>query len=118
MANWPASLPPPMARYSGKTNANVIRTDMDSGEARQRARFGDAPDMVNLNWKMTGAEFAIFRTFWRDELHRGSIYFVATIDIGFGEKLHQMRFVGGNFKSQRLAGSNFQVSAEMEVRAD
>jgi len=117
MATWPGTLPAPLlAGYGGEPVSAVQRTEFDAGAARQRQRFTDAPDMQSAAWRFTGAEMAIFRAFWTDDLHRGTDWFDITLDIGFGLTLLEARFVGGKFPYNALSGMNWQVNAQLDVR--
>lgn len=117
MATWPATLPAPtIAGYQGDSGLNVQRTDFDAAPARQRARYGNCPDELTLNFKFTAAQMAIFRNFWQVDINKGVDYFLMNVDIGKGIASHEIRFNGGRYQYQRLAGSNWQISAKFDVR--
>lgn len=117
MATWPVELPvPTLSGYQGESGANVQRTDFDAGPARQRLRYGDAPDDLSLNWIFTPAEMVIFKAFWKTDLHKGTDWFLMHLDIGDGFADYDVRIVGGSYQYQALPGMNWQVSAKVEVR--
>jgi hypothetical protein len=117
MASFPISLPTPtVSGYQGKAGANVQRTDFDAGPARQRLRYGTAPDEVSVSWKLKDAEFVTFKEFWRDEINKGTDYFLMDLPMGGGIATHEVRFVGGGYEYQILPGTNWQVTAKLDVR--
>ena len=59
--NIPDTLPPPVVTgYSYRRKEQFIRTDMDSGLARQRRRFQIVPTHVNVTWRFSGLQLALF----------------------------------------------------------
>lgn len=69
---YPRGLPPPMRDNYGFTPTNnIVRTDMQSGRARQRVEFEDVPDMVKLKWTLSQNESALFGTWARNVVGAG-----------------------------------------------
>jgi len=117
MAIWPVTLPAPtISGYQGNSGTNVQRTDFDAGPARQRLRYGDAPDDVSLNWRFTPSEMAIFRAFFKTDINSGADWFVMGLDVGDGFKDYEVRFISGKYQYQALPGMNWQISAKIDVR--
>lgn len=117
MATWPAELPKPLlSGYQGDVGKSTIRTDMDSGPARQRLRFEDNPDDLSIAWKFSAAEMVIFKEFWKTTLHRGTDWFLMDLHRGDGLVGYEVRFIAGNYQDQALPGLNWQVTARLEVR--
>ena len=64
LPNWPASLPcPRVDDCSYTSDSNVIRTQMDSGFARQRRRSTAVAEQVTFSMVMSAAEVQIVRDF-------------------------------------------------------
>ena len=96
MPTWPASLPQTLLVSLTRTRQNgKIRSSMDTGPAKQRARFTavakEFPDGAEY---FTGAQLAIFDTFYEDDLGMGALSFTwidpitdasATMRFGNGE---------------------------------
>jgi len=117
MATWPTDLPNPLLDgYAGEAGANVQRTEFDAGPARQRLRYGDAPDALNTSWFFNRLTMPIFKTFWLTDINKGTDWFLMDLDLGDGILTYEVRFVGGTYKYQRLAGANWHVNAQLEVR--
>lgn len=117
MATWPSTLPlPTLAGYGADVGGNVLRTDMESGAARQRLRFGDNPDQLNISWKFKPAEMQIFLDFFEDEINKGNDWFLMDLHRGRGLQTYEVRFVAGRYKDQGMAGLNWMISAQLDVR--
>lgn len=57
MADWPASLPPPLVNGAGYTpQENTIRTQMVAGAAKMRRRFTAVPEMFAFTLRLTRAQ--------------------------------------------------------------
>lgn len=117
MAAWPDTLPKPLlSGFQGDAGANVARTDMDAGPARQRLRYGDSPDALNVGWLFKPAEMPLFKAFWSVDINKGADWFLMDIDIGDGLQSYEVRLVAGHYQYQKLSGGNWQVTANLDVR--
>lgn len=117
MATWPATLPLPIRPgYGGESGNPMIRTDFDSGPARQRKRFTDVPDKLNLTFKFKAAEMAIFKNFWKLDINAGTDWFLMTLDLGFGLSVYEVRCTSGQYQFSARPGMNWNVSFPAEVR--
>lgn len=66
MSSWPSILPRPLAAGYGISPADqALRTDMEAGAARVRRRSRARLDMIDVSWKFTDAQMAVFRE-WFD----------------------------------------------------
>jgi hypothetical protein len=79
MSNWPAELP--QKQFLGTTiqddESRIIQT-MDAGPASVRNRFTAITQSVNCPIVLTGAQRAIFNTFYRTTLNHGTNSFTWT----------------------------------------
>ena len=83
LAAWPDLLPNPLASgYSYQAQAPFIRTNMDSGLARQRRRFTRIPSTVSVSWIFTQEQLALFEGFVHYDISDGSDWFAAKIANG------------------------------------
>lgn len=72
ITDYPLGLPPPMRDgYSFTPTNNIIRTDMQSGRARQRVEFEDVPDMLKLKWTLSEIQSRLFGTWARNAVGAG-----------------------------------------------
>lgn len=114
MADFPITLPAPLrAGYSVSPDSAVIRTDFDSGPARQRQRFTATPQKLEVSWRFTAAEMLEFRIFYKADIHHGTDWFNMELDIGDGFSIYVVRFVS----PYKAAKNNFiwDVSGSLEV---
>lgn len=75
--DWPLTLPQAALadRYSYSQDTDIIRTEMDSGRARQRKTFRSTPIHIDAAWLMTTAQLDIFRSWLEFEASFGASYF-------------------------------------------
>jgi len=65
---YPEGLPYPLRENYARTPTNNIRrTPMDSGRARQRIEFPNAPDTIQLTWIFTAPQAMLF-TAWAAQI--------------------------------------------------
>lgn len=88
---YPRGLPFPMRdSYAFTPTNNIVRTDMQSGRARQRVEFEDSPDMLNLKWTLTESESRLFSLWARSVVGAG--WFTMTILTPMGFETVELRF--------------------------
>ena len=116
MAAWPSTLPRPrFGGYAVKPGQSFVRTDMETGAARQRKRSSSAPEEIALNWVFTSAEMAVFRAFFKTDLGEGSIWFTMNLDLGAGSVSCDIRFKAP-YDAALKRGMFWEVSGKLEVR--
>lgn len=74
---WPATLPQNLLMgVTRKRQAGKLRSEMDTGPAKQRQRFtARVTQFQDGAQVMTGAQLAIFDTFYDDDLGAGTLSF-------------------------------------------
>ena len=100
MANWPAGLPQTLLYdLVRKRQAGKVRSTMDTGPAKQRARFTASVKEYSGALVLTQAQLAIFNTFYETTLGHGTDSFTwidpytevsSTLRFGDGEPQDQM----------------------------
>lgn len=77
---WPATLPQrPLAdSFEERWGATVLRTQMDTGAAKQRPRYSAAVEPLQVSYRMTPAQVETLRAFVRDTLAGGALPFEMT----------------------------------------
>lgn len=92
--DYPTELPIPLQDgYSIQHVSPLMRTDLDSGRARQRRRFTSVPSNVSVNWFMTEGEAIVFEGFFKHTLLDGALWFNCPLRTPMGCKLYECRFV-------------------------
>lgn len=61
--------------YSHSRESDIIRTEMDSGRARQRKTFRLTPIHIQASWLMTTTQLDTFRTWLEFEASFGAAFF-------------------------------------------
>ena len=74
---WPAGLPqaPQVARYSQVDQDRTVRTSMDVGPAKVRRRRTAAIETCEIELRLTRAQVATLKTFFRDTVQAGAVAF-------------------------------------------
>ena len=91
---WPSTLPPPTVEgYGLSPQEAVLRTDMESGPARQRRRFRQTPTRISVRWMFTEFEFALFEAWYKYHADEGGQWFEITLLGGLGLGLDGRDFI-------------------------
>jgi hypothetical protein len=113
---WPAGLPQFVAKnFSGDSGANILRTPMDAGPAKERRRSGRASPL-QVQFFMTSAQIDTLETFVNTTL-RGTARF------GFNHPRKQtqveVRIIpqqdGALYKYSFMGGQMYSVTMSLEV---
>jgi len=98
--------------YSFAPTNNITRTKMQSGRARQRIEFEDAPDALNLTWFFDANQAALFEA-WVKSV--GASYFNMTIVTPVGFDQATMRFVEKPVGGELRGRYAWQYTASVEI---
>src|SRR3546814_2554449 len=80
LITWPTTLPLPSVEGYGLTPQEaVLRTDMESGPARQRRRFRQTPTRITVRWLFSEFEFALFEAWYKYHADEGGQWFEITL---------------------------------------
>lgn len=116
MAAWPNSLPMPLiADYNGTSEQAFIRTDFDSGYARQRQRFTATPHYRTVQWFFDANQMSEFKGFFESDIGFGSNWFEMDLDIGDGVDTYDCRF-NAPYEDLFIGKGKWRVSGKLEVR--
>jgi hypothetical protein len=120
MATWPTTLPSPLASgYAITPMDQTVSTDMEVGAERVRRRTVARNDEVDVSWRFTDAQMAIFRA-WFDHASTGAAGGAAWFDVGLtkgdgGIEACEARFKGG-FRADFIPGRIWTVTAKLRLR--
>lgn len=116
MAVWPGTLPSPIvSNYADTPVSAFIRTDMESGTARQRRRFTATPHRLTASWMLTSVQMAAFKSFFESTINFGTDWFTMSIDVGAGITAYDCRFTAP-YQANFLGIGNWTVSGQIEIR--
>lgn len=114
---WPVGLPnPTVSGYGLNPVDQTIRTDMEVGSARVRRRSLARLDMIDVAWKFTDAQMAIFRDWFDTTAAGGAAWFDINLATGDGGVVLKSAKFNGIWKAGLLPGLNWSVTAKLEVR--
>lgn len=115
LVSWPDLLPAPLASgYGYQAQASFIRTNMDSGLARQRRRFVRIPSTVSVSWIFTQEQLALFEGFVHYDITDGADWFYAEIANGQDLQSVSARMIGAP-KVDLIEPGIWHVSVQMET---
>ncbi|MNC16626.1 hypothetical protein D3C87_1298600 [compost metagenome] len=102
---YPEGLPYPLRENYARTPTNNIRrTPMDSGRARQRIEFPNAPDTIQLTWIFTAPQAMLFTAWAAQVVGAGWFTMPLLSPLGFNDE--EVRFtevpVGGELTGKFL----------------
>lgn len=117
MAVFPSFLPlPTKSDYSLKRKSGVKKTEMESGIPRLRQISRNAPTEINVVWRFSESEFAIFEGWYLFEAREGASWFDMPLKGGLGLSTHKARFIGDGYSYKIDVNSNkWVVSATLQV---
>lgn len=115
MPSWPATLPQyvEVPGYRERPGANVIRSPMDAGPAKQRRRGTAAPETLRVRLVLTKAQRATFVAFHREDLEDGALAFDWFHPVTRDPCV--MRIVEGNYDLAAAGGKFFALELALEV---
>lgn len=97
MADFPSIGRMVLEGYGEEVTPPVARTEMENGSVKQAQIAAGSLVQVPVTYEFTRAEYATWRTFWRDTLRRGTDWF-SWVDPRDGET-RDARIVGGAWQS-------------------
>lgn len=115
LLTWPKGLPLPLRDgYSFTPYNNIIRTEMDSGRARQRVDFEEGPSTGNLRFRFSQAEAQIFEYFQTKQVKAAWFNMELLTPLGFGN--HLVRFTEKPSGGTLLGKFIWEYSCKVELR--
>lgn len=119
--SWPSSLPLPLRdNYGLEPRDPIIRTDMESGAARQRRQFTDVPTRFPVQWSFSDWQFAQFQSWVKHKADDGAVWFAIDLVSGLGLSSHEARFAGRSgapYQASKSGPGRWRVSTSLEVRS-
>ncbi|WP_350635637.1 hypothetical protein [Pseudoalteromonas sp. GW168-MNA-CIBAN-0100] len=119
MIKYPSILPfPLLSSTSFKQQSNILRTEMNSGRARQRRRFLSVPTTMAATWQLSKTMATSFEGFYENSL-KDNEWFLMKIPTPQGLVEHEVRFVNSPMENYKPIGSgrwNYQANIEVKKR--
>lgn len=110
-------LPLPLLASFGYEHGNsIVRTEMDSGAARQRRRFLNAPSLMRATWSLLDDEFALLEGWLMHQVSDGADWFQMPVKTPLGMVSYDVRFTKAPGRIRPVSHNRWEVGAELEVR--
>lgn len=120
MPSYPSQLPlPTQSGYALQHQSPFVRTEMQSGRARQRRAFTSVPSSVSVSWFFTSdVDCQLFEGWFRDDAGAkdGENWFDMPLQTPIGTRDYDCRFVDMYSGPQLVAFNKWQISATLEIR--
>lgn len=120
MASFPSQLPlPTQSGYALQHQSPFVRTEMQSGRARQRRAFTSVPSSVTVSWIFTSdAHCRLFEGWFRDNAGAkdGESWFDIPLQTPIGTHNYDCRFSSMYQGPTLIAFNKWEVSATLEIR--
>lgn len=116
MFDWSTTnLPNPSTDLASNGVSSVIRTQMDSGRARQRRRFTSQLRSITASWELDDDQYALFQGVVKYKLSAGADWFTISLPFGDGFKTYTARFVGDTVNGAYQINMHWVVKVPMEI---
>lgn len=102
------------AGYSYQPQAPFIRTNMETGLARQRRRFISIPTQLSVTWTLDQEGLALFEAFVHYDLLDGLCWFSAIVVNGMERQSVKARMIAA-YKVDNIEPGVWRVSATLEA---
>lgn len=115
MIEYPVELPfPTREGFALESTNQIVRTEMQSGRARQRVRFTSVPSFVSLRWIFTTPQAQLFDA-WASDVARAG-WFTLKLRSPIGLTEHQARFVESPQGPALFGLDRWSYTARVELR--
>lgn len=115
--DYPTGLPLPLrSGYDINHVSPLMRSDLQSGRARQRRRYTSVPSMASVSWNMSQAQAQVFESWFRYELSDGAEWFNAELRTPLGLQSYECRFAEMYAGPQLVGVDHWVFQAMLEIR--
>ncbi|VVN83753.1 hypothetical protein [Pseudomonas fluorescens] len=115
MNAFPKELPLPLrSGYGFEPSNNIIRTDMESGRARQRIAFTKVPTSNNLSWIFDPSQALLFEA-WAVQVAKAQ-WFTMKLKTPLGLLEYEARFTESPAGPVLVGQDGWQYSARVELK--
>lgn len=115
--DYPTGLPTPQrSGYEVNHASPLIRTELQSGRARQRRRYTSVPSTATVTFNFTQPQAQVFEGWFRWTLADGTEWFNVTLRTPLGLMPYECRFANMYTGPQLVGVDRWQVQATLEIR--
>lgn len=117
MIEYPEGLPMPLREgYGFQMVSPMVRTEMQSGRARQRRSFTSVPTAASVSWLMNDVQSQMFEAWWEDALLSGTEWFNCPLKTPQGIMRYAARFTAEYAGPALVGRSHWRFTATLELR--
>ena len=114
--SYPAQLPAPLLRsYQSSNDDTVIRTQMESGPAKQRRRYANRQETYGVEWRFSSIQYEVFKAWYKWRTDDGEAWFNINLPDGGGTFVREVRFEG-TYSTSQDSQDLFVVTATLRAR--
>ena len=115
--DFPVGLRLPLrSGYDVNHASPLMRTELQSGRARQRRRYTSVPSLASVSWIFSQGEAQFFEAWFRWQLSDGAEWFNVTLRTPMGLMPYECRFADMYTGPQLVGVDRWQVQAKLEIR--
>lgn len=112
--DWPENaLPLPKRSLRVDNDPRLLSQKMEVG-VRQRKRFSDAIESLNVTWEFNVVQWSYFKTFVESSLNNGAEPFMITLPTVEGLQRIRAIIIEGKYKESFYTGG-VDISAELQI---
>ena len=101
--------------YAAKARPTFVRTEMDSGRARQRRRQVTGPTTFQNRWRFTPLQMATFDDWFENQAFGGAAWVSMPVYTGQGKSYVQCRFTDTPDKARVPDSGLWEVTVTLET---
>ena len=115
--DFPSSLPTPLRSGYGLQHVSpMMRSELQSGRARQRRRYTSVPSMASVSWLLSDNHAKAFEAWFRDAILDGSEWFNCRLSTPIGLQDYECRFVDMYDGPELVGPALWRITATLELR--
>ena len=93
---------------------NALRTQMDNGGAKDRARATNSVMVFKVSFLFTGSLIEQFHSYWVHKLEQGTQFFSMSLSLDNTMKTYTVRFIG-DYSATKIDDAHWNVSGTLET---
>lgn len=115
MIQLPATLPAPSQEFSFGKEPTATRTQMESGNIRQRRTQLFNRFKASIKWELNPDEFDLFNQFLELEAAGGTAWFEAPLYTRSEVSPHKIRLINGTYQAAYQSWGGWTVTVEADL---
>ena len=116
LPKYPPALPKPLIEgYGFSAVSPLMRTDMQSGRAKQRMKYRSTPTQAGVSWLFRRQEAVLFESWFQGVVGDGATWFECELQTPMGLSLHKCRFVDIYDGPTLIAPEYWKFTATLEL---